>query len=195
MRCPWPTFGVEFRTEVPVAEWAAARQALGIALRDDAKWLKEVWGGHVDYDDIGLYSYSIDQLADKLNSILTGYSFETIASNSAEERYNRFAVAVDRENRTFVVATGDREFGGDDAGLMVVVGEKAAEVADAINDNCGGGLSKRGERLLGWMEQHPGGSHERLPVAGFLADPVRLKVRAGNFRQAELVTEFKIDRW
>lgn len=194
----FPTFSFSgFFSDIPTAEWSAARQALGIAIRDDAKWIKEAWAGIVRYGDMGVYSYNFDALDDALNSLNTMWNFELVlAASAGVKRYQRCGVAVDRANRTFVIATGAGtdtfDSGPDDWGVVMVVGDKANAVADAISNKCSGSLSRLGRRLPFCIFTYEA---ERSAVALYAVDFVKLKVTAGNPAHRSSYTTFDIDRW
>lgn len=195
----FPTFSFTgFESDVPVNEWEAARQVLGITFRDgDVKWIRETWAAQAWYSGIGLNGKELHLLADKLNALDTNYNFKQVYTNChADDFYRqiRVGVAVDYNIRTFVVC-GCR-VDADNSGPMLFVGDKAGDVAKKVDEKCGGDYYKVGEHLVSWYAWHGQNywGKDIYSIVWYYVDLVKMKVYAGNPANDNIGT-FDIDRW
>lgn len=188
-----PSFGATYSpgaTETDVNE--AVGQALGVTLKelaenDELEWTKAGVGFTVHYGLIGINSTRFANAADDLNSALSSYgSFDFTVEyvyDGSLFRPRRFAVCVDSSNKTVVLLSGDRQYGVDDWGNVIIVGKETETVYRMFKDKCGSDYFRAGPLespciAYVWRNEVP--REEVLGAVWAFFDPVKLEWHFGS---------------
>jgi hypothetical protein len=141
-----PSFGTDYNpgdTNTDVNE--AVGQALGVTMKelaknDELEWTKAGVGCLVEYGKLGIYSNEFEKAADVLNDALSPYGSFNFTVEYVYDgnifRPRRFAVCVDKSNKTAVVFGGGRENTSDWWGIVIIVGKETEVVFRMFWEKC-----------------------------------------------------------